>query len=186
MRRLTQREERTIRYAGIGIGIYLALFCLFQVWKFFESKRSDYKNLVEQAHHLKDQIEPYQTKVLVVQKLMTEYHQDPAKLSAASVVGQASAAIQDEANADGIALGAIHESPAQSAGLELASIHIQGNGPVKAMLTLLDRLQRLGYPLIIDTVQVTPNTMQPGQVKFDLTVSVLDFEQWEKPEASHA
>jgi hypothetical protein len=186
MRPLTQREERTIRFSGIGVGIYLALFCAFHVWKFFEHERLDYKDMVEQAHDLKNQIEPYQTKIMVVQKLMTDYHLDPAKLSEASVVAQASAAIQDEANADGIALGAIHESPAQSTDLELASIHLQGSGPVKAMLAFLDRLQRLGYPLIIDSVQVTPNMMQPGQVKFDLTIAILDFEQWKKPEAAHA
>jgi len=179
-------RPRTIRYGGIAIGIYLVLFCAFHVWRFFENKRSAYKDLVQQAHDLKNQIEPYQTKILVVQKLMKEYHLDPAKLSEASVVAQASAAIQDEANADGVALGAIHESPAQSSGLELAAIHIQGNGPVKAMLTLLDRLQRLGYPLVIDSVQVTPNTVQPGQVKFDLTINVLDFQQWKNAEAAHA
>ncbi|HXC34736.1 MAG TPA: hypothetical protein VNV43_02615 [Candidatus Acidoferrales bacterium] len=186
MRPLTQRDQRAIRYGAIGLGIYLVLFCAFHVWKFFEHRRSDYRDLIQQAHSLKDQIEPYQTKILVVQKLMKEYHLDPAKLTEAAVVAQASEAIQDEANADGIALGAIHESPAQSAGPELASIHIQGNGPVKAMLTLLDRLQRLGYPLVIDSVQVTPNNMQPGQVKFDLTIAVLDFEQWKNPEAAHA
>ncbi|HEX3626045.1 MAG TPA: hypothetical protein VH280_11535 [Verrucomicrobiae bacterium] len=186
MRPLTQRDQRTIRYGGIAVGIYLVLFCVLHVWKFFEHKRSDYNDLVQQAHLLKDQIEPYQTKILVVQKLMKEYHLDAAKLSEATVVAQASAAIQDEAKADGVALGAIHESSAQSTGLELASIHIQGNGPVKGTLTLLDRLQRLGYPLIIDSVQVIPNNMQPGQVKFDLTIAVLDFEQWKKPEAAHA
>jgi hypothetical protein len=186
MRPLTQREERTIRYGGIGIGIYLALFCAFHVWKFFENKRSDYKDLVQQAHDLKNRIEPYQTKFLVAQKLMTDYHLNPAKLSEESVVAQASAAIQDEANADGIGLGAIHESAAQSAGLELATIHIEGSGQVPAMLKLLDRLQRLGYPLIIQSVQMNSDAMQPGHIKFDMTISVLDFEQREKKEAAHA
>lgn len=186
MRPLTKREERTIRYGGIGIGIYLALFCAFQVWKFFEHKRSAYKDLVQQARDLKEQIEPYQTKILVVQKLMKDYDLDPWKLSEPSVVAQASAAIQDEAKADGIALGAIHESPSQSTGLELATIHIEGSGQIPAMLKLLDRLQRLGYPLIINTVQMNSDAMQPGHIKFDMTIAVLDFDQWKKQEAAHA
>jgi hypothetical protein len=186
MRNLTQREQRTVRYAGIFIGIYLLLFVAFHVWKMLEQRRSDYDGLVQQAHTLKSEIEDYQTRALVAQKLMNEYHVDPARLTEASVVAQASAAIQTEAGADGVGLGTIRESVSQSSGLELASIHIEGSGKVPAMLKLLDRLQRLGYPLIIDSVQLNSNPTQPGNVKFDMTITVLDFAQWKKKEASHA
>jgi hypothetical protein len=186
MRKLTQREQRTIRYGGIGIAIYLLLFCAFHVWKMLEQRRSDYNDLVRQARSLKSEIEDYQTRVLVAQKLMNEYHADPARLPEASVVAQASAAIQTEAGADGVALGTVRESPSQSSGLQLASIHIEGSGKVPAMLKLLDRLQRLGYPLVIDSVQLNSNPMQPGNVKFDMTITVLDFTQWKNKEASHA
>ena len=186
MRPLTQREQRTIRYGGIGIGIYLLLFIAFHVWKMVEQKRSDYKDLVQQARNLKSEIADYQSRALVAQKLMNEYHVDPAKLTEASVVAQASAAIQTEARADGVGLGIIRESPSQSSGLEMASIHIEGSGKVPAMLKLLDRLQRLGYPLIIDSVQLTSNPTQPGSVKFDMTITILDFAQWKNKEASHA
>lgn len=186
MRKLTQREQRTVRYGGIGLGIYLLLFFAFHIWRGLEEKRSDYKDLVQQARDLKSEIENYKTRALVAQKLMNEYHVDPAKLSEASVVAQASAAIQTEAGADGIALGTIRESASQSSNLQLASIHIEGSGKVPAMLKLLDRLQRLGYPLFIDSVQLTSNPMQPDHVKFDMTITILDFAQWKNKEASHA
>src|SRR5215469_4922874 len=143
MRKLNQREQRTIRYGGIGIGIYLLLFIAFHIWKTLEQKRSDYKDLVQQARSLKSEIENYQTRALVAQKLMDEYHVNPARLSEESVVAQASAAIQTEASADGVAVGTIRESLSQSSNLELASIHIEGSGKVPGMLKLLDRLQRL-------------------------------------------
>jgi hypothetical protein len=186
MRPLTQRDKRTIRYGGIGIGIYLVLFIAFKFFKMIEQKRSDYKDLVQQAHALKSEIEDYKTRVLVAQKLMNEYHVNPARLTEASVVAQASAAIQTEAGADGVGLGIIRESPSQSSTLELASIRIEGSGKVPAMLKLLDRLQRLGYPLIIDSVQLTSNPTQPGNVKVEMTVTILDFAQWKIKEASHA
>ncbi|HTV42619.1 MAG TPA: hypothetical protein VMF08_18790 [Candidatus Sulfotelmatobacter sp.] len=186
MRNLTPREQRTIRYGGIGLGIYLILFFGFHVWRMIDQKRADYKDMVAQARSLKSEIEAYQTRVLVAEKLMKEYHLDPAKLSEASVVAGASAAIQTEAGADGIGLGTIRESPAQVGGLELASIHIEGSGQIPSMLKLLDRLQRLGYPLIIDSVQMTSDSMQPGRIKFDMTITVLDFDQWKNKEASHA
>src|SRR5215469_14229469 len=125
MRKLTQREQRSIRYGSIGLGIYLLLFFALHVWKALEERRSDYKDLVQQAHSLKSEVENYQTKALVAQKLMEEYHVNPARLSEASVVAQASAAIQTEAGADGVALGTIRESPSQSSNLQLASIHIE-------------------------------------------------------------
>lgn len=178
MRTLTPREKRTIRFGGIGIGIYLVLFFGFQLWKGLEHKRSDYQALVEQARNLKSTIEPYQTKALVVHKLMEEFQLDPAKLSEASVVAQASAAIQDEAKAQGIKLGTIRESSAQPSSRELASIHIEGSGPIPATLGLLERLKHLGYPLIVDSVQLTRETTRPGQIKLNLTIVILDFDQW--------
>ncbi|HUA64638.1 MAG TPA: hypothetical protein VME24_02250 [Alphaproteobacteria bacterium] len=186
MRKLTQRDQRTIRYGGIFIGVYLLLFVVFHVWKMLEQKRSDYKDLVQQARTLKSEIEDYRSRALVAQKLMNEYHVDPARLSEESVVAQASAAIQTEAGADGVGLGIIRESPSQSSNLELASIHIEGSGKIPAMLKLLDRLQRLGYPLIINSVQFTSNPMQPGNIKFDMSITILDFAQWKNKEASHA
>lgn len=186
MRPLSQRDQRTIRYGGIGIGIYLLLFFAFHAWRMLDQKRSDYKDLVQQARALKSEIEDYQSRKLVAQKLMNEYHVDPAKLAEASVVAQASAAIQTEAGADGVGLGIIRESASQSSALELASIRIEGSGKIPAMLKLLDRLQRLGYPLIIDSVQLTSNPTQPGNVKFEMTITVLDFAQWKDKEASHA
>ncbi|MGH7979048.1 MAG: hypothetical protein ACREE6_06700 [Limisphaerales bacterium] len=187
MRNLTERESRTIRYGGIGIGIYLLLFFAFHVWKMLEQKRSDYNDLVRQARALKSEIEDYQSRALVSQKLMNEYHVDPAALSEASVVAQANEAIQTEAGADGVALGTIRESASPSSTLELASIQIEGTGKIPAMLKLLDRLQRLGYPLIVDSVQLTSNPMQPGHVKCDVTITVLDFAQWKiKKEGRHA
>lgn len=186
MRNLTPREQRMLQYGGMGIGIYLLLFFGFHVWRMVERRRADYKDLVAQARSLKSEIEAYQTKALVAEKLMNEYHVDPSKLSAASVVAQASAAIQTEAGADGVGLGTVRETPAQTGGLELATIHIDGSGQVAGMLKLLDRLQRLGYPLIIDSVQMTSQPMQPGRIKFDMTITILDFNQWKNQEATHA
>ena len=62
-------------------------------------------------------------------------------------------------------------------------MQIEGSGAVPAVMSLLHNLESLGYPLIIDSVQLTTDPMRPGQVKLNLTIVVLDFEQW-KPEAT--
>jgi hypothetical protein len=53
-------------------------------------------------------------------------------------------------------------------------------------MALLHQLPLLGYPLVIDSMQITADAMQPGQIHLNVTVMVLNFEQWKKKEAPHA
>jgi hypothetical protein len=110
--------------------------------------------------------------------LMDDFHLDPAKLQKASVVADASAAIQSDAKTGGVALGPIRESAANTSGKQLATVQLEGTGAVPAVLTFLSSLDRIGFPLIVDSVQFTANNNQPGQVKINLTIIILDFEQW--------
>ena len=186
MRTLTDREKRTVRFAAVGISIYLALFGGVRGWKYIEKKRAEYQRLVKEASGLKQEVQPYENKVLLVKKLMESLHLDPAKLSRASVVGAASDAIQKAAATGGLKLGPIRESPARPSTKELASMQLEGAGPVPAVTTFLHRLDTLGYPLIVDSVQLSPEPTRPGLLKLTLTIIILDFDQWKKEDAPHA
>ena len=186
LRSLSDRERRTVRFASIGIAIYLVLFGGFEVWKSFEQRRADYRDLVKEAQDLKQKTLAYQEKVLVVQKLMDDFHIDPAKLKHANVVSEASAAIQRAAMSGRVGLGPIRESQARGSGGTLATIQLDGTGDVKAVLSFLAGLNTIGYPLVVDSVQFT-SANQPGKIKMSLTILVLDFDQQKEPkEASHA
>jgi hypothetical protein len=186
MRTLTAHEKRTIRYAAVGIAIYLVLFGGLRCWKYLEKKRADYQHLVKEASGLKQEVQRYETKALVVKKLMESLRIDPAKLSRASVVGSASSAIQKAASTGGLKLGPIRESPARASTKELASMQLEGAGPVPAVTTFLHRLDTLGYPLIVDSVQLGPEPTRPGMLKLNVTIIILDFEQWKKEEVPNA
>jgi hypothetical protein len=185
MRALTPREKRTLRFGAVAVTIYLLGFGGLQVWKYFAKRRSDYQQMVHQAEALKQEVRLYEDKILVVKKLMEGFHMDPARLSRASVVADASAAIQKAAMGGGVQLGPVRESPARPSSKELASMQLEGTGPVPAIMGLLSRLESVGFPLIIDSVQLTPDA-KPGQLKMSLTILILDFEQWKKEEAPHA
>jgi len=185
MRTLTDREKRTIRFGGAVIGIYVLLFGGFQVWKFFSTRRADYQRVLGQAEALKREVRVYQDRVLVVKKMMEGFRMDPAKLSRTTVVADASAAIQKAAMGGGMQVGPVRESPARPSGKELASMQLEGTGPVPAVMGLLSRLESVGYPLVIDSVQLTPDT-RPGQLKVSLTILILDFEQWKQEGQPHA
>jgi hypothetical protein len=183
---MTAREQRTVRYASIAIAIYLALFFGYTGWNYLARKRAEYTALVTQAQNLKAEVKRYDDKITVVEKLMNTYHMDPTKLDKAAIVAQSSSAIQSAAMSSGFALGPIHESATRTSSKELATIQIEGSGPVKAAIGLLERLRTLGYPLVIDSTQMTADPMRPGQVKLKLTVVILDFDQWKTTEAHHA
>ena len=197
MRTLTDREKRTVRVATVGIAIYLAIFFGVRSWKFLEQRRSDYRRLVRDAERLKQQIQPYQEKATALKKLMENFHLDPAKLSKASVVAETSAAIQKAAAGGGVQIGPIRESSARSSAKEVASMQLEISGQVQAVMALLHHLDTLGYPLIIDSVQINSDTgrqpgamgpmppmgpMQPGMLKLSLTIVILDYEQWKNEE----
>jgi len=183
MRPLTEREKRIVRIAGAGILIYLALF---YGWQFVEKQRSAYRQLVTEAETLRRQTLPYATKVQVVKKLMEDFHLDPAKLRKATVVADTSAAIQTRAKTGGVQLGPIRESMTPGQGKGLATVQMEGSGPIPAMLAFLGGLDRIGFPVIVDSVQFSAVTGRPGQVKMNLTLIILDFEGWKVTEAPHA
>jgi hypothetical protein len=185
MRALTTQEKRTIRFGAIAVGIYLFFFCGFQMWKSLEKRRLEYAQLVADAHDLRLRMQSYQDKALVVTRMMEDFHLDPARLTNETVVAQASSAIQKAATSSGIQVGAIHETAARPSSDAVASMQFEGTGPAPAVTALLNRMQTLGYPLLIESVQMTPDN-RPGFVKMSLTITILDFKGWKNPEASHA
>jgi hypothetical protein len=185
MRALTQREQRTIRLGALGLGAYLILFGGLQVWNFIANKHAEYQQLLAEASNLRQKAILYQSKAQHAQKLMESFQMDPVKLTRETVLAQASAAIQRAALGGGVQIGPLREAPARPSSKELGSIQIEAAGPAPALLKFVEQTHSLGYPLLIDTIQISSEPSRPGQVKLSLTFVVLDFDQW-KPEKSRA
>jgi hypothetical protein len=125
----------------------------------------------------------YDDKVDAIRKLMELYRMDPAKLSRTSLVAEASSALQTAAMQGGVQIASMRESPSRSAtGRELSGIQLEAMGQPPGVLRFLQTLETLGYPLVADTVQLTPAPMGPGMVKLNLTLLLLDFEKWKNAE----
>jgi hypothetical protein len=184
MIQLTERDKRTIRRAAVGLSIYLVLFFGFRGWKHLEAARADYEGLLLEAETLSLQVQEYDDKALLIEKLQRNLQVNVSELTKATVVGEVSAAIQKAAQAGSIQLGPIRESPARASAKELASMQLEGVGPVPALMTLLHRLNTLGYPVIVDSLLLTPEPSKPGMMKLNLTIVIMDFEQWKKEEGN--
>jgi hypothetical protein len=183
---LTDREKRTVRLAAVAIAVYLVLFFGVRVWKQLEARRSEYQQLEVHAHRLRRDVQPYENRILLAQKLRENFRMNPQKFSRSSLVAEASAAIQKEAGSLKVQLGQVRESAARPSAKELASMQLEGTGPIPAVMALLHRLETLGYPLIVDSVQLTGELAKPGMVKLNLTIIILDFESWKNAEVPGA
>lgn len=178
MRPLTQSEKRTIRLGAIAVAVYLTLFLGLQARKAGERRHTEYTRLRQEAVTLRERLSVYHDKAAVARDLMETFRFDPAQLSRTTLVAQATAAIHQAAVGGGLQLGPIRESPSRSAARELTSIQLEGMGPVPAVLRFLQTLGSLGFPLVAESLQITPQPGGPGQLKINLTLVLLDFDRW--------
>lgn len=183
---LSEREKRTIRIAAIGIAIYLLAFFGFRGWKKMASAREEYERLAGEAEKVRRELPPYENRVLLFEKLSEAYQLDPRKIRKETLVADASEAIQNAAKQGGIQLGPIRETAGRSSGRELSSIQVEGMGPVPSALSLLHQLQTLGFPLVIDQLQLTPESPRPGMLKMNLTIIILNYEAWKTGDRPNA
>jgi hypothetical protein len=181
-RQLTIQEKRTIRIAAVCVFVYLALFYGPGVRNYFTARREGYDKLVQQARDLRAVIKPYEEKIAAATNLMDRFRMDPVKLKRSSVVAEASAAIQQAAAAEGVGVGPIRETPGRPSAREAGSIQFEGSGPIAAVMGLLHHLDGIGFPVIIDTVQISSDPRMPNILKVNLTVVVLDFDAWKPKE----
>jgi hypothetical protein len=183
---LTEREKRTVRIGAIGVSIYLLLFLGFRAWKKLESGRASYQELLARVQREQRDVRSAENKVLLFEKLTDAFHLDPRKLPKETLVAEASAAIQNAARQGGFQLGPVRESAGRGTGRELSSIQFDGFGPLPAALTMIHKIQTLGYPVLIDSLQLSQDPTKPGMLKVNATVVILNFEQWKTEEAPNA
>ncbi|HYE33117.1 MAG TPA: hypothetical protein VEH27_16945 [Methylomirabilota bacterium] len=175
---MTDRDKRTLRIGAIIAVVYLLCFFGFKVMKRGSGGAETYEQLAARARRLESEVRAQENQALLFEKLSGELKLDPRKLTNATLVADASAAIQRAAQQGAIQLGPVRESPGREKGRELSTIQLEGTGAPAATLTLLHKIRALGYPILIDSVQFSPAQNRPGQVKVNLTLIILNYEQW--------
>ena len=177
---ITERDKRTIRFAAVALAAYLVLFYGVKFVRHLENTRTEYQQLKTDARVLQQEFQTYETKALVVEKLRGDSGIDLTKLPAQSLVGETGAAVQKAAQSSGIKLGPIRESVGNAAASEIGSMQMEGTGPIKSVMQFLDALDGLGYPLIINSVQFGVEKREPGSLKVNLDMVIIDFTKWQE------
>ena len=186
MRALSPHEKRTVRIGGIAVLVYLLAFGGFHIWRSLSKHRSDYLRLVSEAQTLKEQTRVYEDRALVSKKLMEEFRMDPAMLTRATIVAQASASIQNAAKMGGVQVGPVREGTGRTSNKELATIQLEATGPIPKYDEIPARDGEHRLPALIDSMQIGSDPGKPGPLKMNLVIVILDFDQWIKKEAQNA
>jgi hypothetical protein len=186
MRDLTPQEKRTIRIGSVLLGVYLVLFCGARTWKALERKREDYLKLVKDAQTIKQEFYVYEKRSLLIEQLQKRFNLDPSRLSKTTLTADVSVAIQKAAQMGSIQLGPVRETSSRATAKEIATMQLEAAGQVPAITAFLYRLETLGYPILIDSVLMTPQQSRPGTIKATISIVILDFDQWKAEAMRHA
>lgn len=176
---LTDRDKRTLRLGALGLAIYLVVFFGVKFVRYLESERTAYANLVLDARLLKQQWETQQARTELIEKLRKESGVDLSKVPKASLVTKTSEAIQQAAMSGGVKLGPMRETPGNNSRGELAVVQLEATGQVQAVLNLIHQMHSLGYPVIIDGIQMKPDPRQPNMLRLDVDLVILDLDKWQ-------
>jgi hypothetical protein len=181
---LTERDRRTLRLAVLALAIYLGLFYGTRGCTRLEARRAAYQQLLHQAEALRLELERQENRRLRLEKLKAASRIEVSQLASTTLVAQVSAAIQQAAQTAGVGIGSIRELPGSRSGAELAAIQLEAQGPLAGVVTLLDRLETLTFPLLVDSVQIDPDPRGPGVMKLTLRIVILDYDRWQREEDS--
>ena len=182
MRALTSSEKRTARVGGVLLAIYLAVFYGLRGAQYLESKLAEYRDVSLLAEELNVQVLREKSKSQRLEKLVSSWRIDLKNLGRKTLVGEALAALQSSAQTSGVQLGPLKELPGRSSARELALLQLEGAGSTEGILQFLHGLSALGFPLVVDSLQLKTAGKEPGQVSFSLAVAVLDSSGWKKEE----
>ncbi len=186
MRKLTDREKRTLRLAGFLVAAYLVVFYGTKLFGSLESQRGAYAEAYLNAQTLQVKRLREIQKRKRLEKLKTEWNIDFPKLQKKTVVGDARVALETTARTCGVGLGFSKESPGRVRAGELTVFQVQGSGKTQNVARFLHALKtRLGYPMVVDRIHLKAQK-RPGLVSFTFTATLLGYSTWKPQETSRA
>lgn len=182
MKKLTDRDRRTIRIASVLTIAYLVVFYGSKGWDVLRSMEDSYEQRSIEAEQLTVRLLKEKKKQKELRDLRKAVGIDLNKLDDETLVGEARVAIQAIAKTHGIGLGPSKESPARSGGADLAVIQLEGNGSTLGISKFVHGLPLLGFPLAIERLALKPNPKKPGQMSFTMSVIILSSKAWKSGE----
>jgi hypothetical protein len=184
MRPLSRREKKTVRLGAAALAIYLLAFYGLRGWRFLEEKRAAFAELNLAMANLDASIAREESKTLRLERLKKSSRIELSSLNEKTAVGEALAAVQKAAQGCGLQVTTLKETAGRGAAKELATIQLEGVAATAAAMQFVHGLRSLGFPLIVDRLQLKTTGVKPGQVHLSLALAVLGFQAAKAAEKS--
>jgi len=176
---MNDREKKLVQFTAIGLAVYLILFFGKDYFGILEKKRTDFIQMEKAITSAQVKLRKSANQPLLLEQSRKKLNLEVRSLSSAELVGKTSQAIQQTAKSSGIKIGPLRESSS----IGISSLKFEANGKAESMLKFLRGIRSCGYPVVIDSMQVTVPEGKKGNVSFNLAIGIIDFKNWKKPGA---
>jgi len=162
--------------------IYLLLLSGWKAYRYLEEKREAYQVAKLEAEETKLRVYRQEVKARRFRHLKKSWNLNFDKLKPETLVGEAREAILKAAQVAKVHIGSSRESHRASSARELATIQLAGEGSTMSVVNFLQSLRGLGYPIVLDHLQINIIDQKPGHVTLTLNILVMNFNAWKMEE----
>lgn len=175
-RELTEREARTVRFAGIALGAYLVVYVIV-----FGGRGLD--RSVERYEEVRGELASLETEVLRRRKDAKDYAElrrhwrlEFESLTSDKLVSEVRESIEKYASSSGVRLAGSRE--AGSGGADRARLQLELTGSAEKVFGFVENLDTLGLPLYVRSFHLNRDGHGPGKVGVSLAIGVLDYRKF--------
>lgn len=178
---MSEKDKRTLRYGAMFIVLYLSVFYGRSLLGVFEGNRQTYFQKLDEAEELGVLFRSYETRGMKLEKLRDKLQLDVHRLDSTNLVGNVGRSIQALVKQSGYKMGQVREVAGGGSKGAAATLQIEGTGPLKSFMPLMQRIRTTGYPLILDSLSIRTDKRKAGQLQWSADLIILDYKKWKTP-----
>ncbi len=180
MAKLNAREQRIVKWALVLVPLYLLLFYGLAGVRALEEQRKEFGNIQLEAEEVELRITKEAKKYKRLKRMREEWSLHLKELNTATLVTSAREAVQSAASKCGVGLGNSQEMGRGNNNDLLRVIQMQGSGKTEAVLRFLYLCPRLGYPLLLDNLQIKGVPGKPGRLTLTFSLAIVNTDRWKE------
>ncbi len=163
---LSDHEKRTIKRAGLALGIFLLIYGSMTTFRFIQERGSRYRELSEELASL--DTDTLWIKVKKLKEDREAWPIDSAKLEDPQLRLTLRETIEKTAEKHELSV-----ATQERRGQKRPSFNVVGTAKLENLLNFVHALRGLGYPLVIQKYSATAEEWDPRRVKLSLTIEYV-------------
>lgn len=171
---LSAREQRTLRRAGMALGLFLVFYGGLTGYEWLEARRVQYQETEEELAKVDLQATRLATRYLKQEQLLQRFPIDFDRAADPNLITEVRPFIEKMATEWGLECD-LRESETRNRGGD-RTLQLDIGGESAAVLGFRDALLRTPYPLIENRFELNRILERPGTVQLSLKLSLLQYD----------